>query len=97
MESKYGTVMSMNDFESNHMLKLSRPCYINECANLNLYEVTIIKKYLKGEINVRKMSYYLGRITKKSAERKAQLYNSGRYELTNHRNYWEEKNDRINR
>ena len=91
MESKYGTVNLVNSCELRYMLKLSYPCYKNEYANLNKYEVTIIKKYLKGDINVRQLSYYLGGITDENADRKAQLYKAGRYELTNHRNYWETK------
>lgn len=89
MESKYGTVDLMNKRESKYMLKLSYPCYRNEQVNLNQYEVTIIKKYLNGDINVRQLSYYLGGITSTQAERKAQFYKAGRYELTDHRNYWE--------
>ena len=91
MESKYGTVGLMNDRERNYMLKLSYPCYKNEYASLNKYEITIIKRYLKGDINVRQLSYYLGGITDEKANRKAQLYKAGRYELTNHKNYWELK------
>ena len=91
IESKYGTVGLMNNLELNHMLKLSYPCYKNEYASLNKYEVTIIKRYLKGDINVRQLSYYLGGITEAKAEHKAQLYKAGRYEFTNHRNYWELK------
>ena len=91
MESKYGTVILMNKRELRYMLKLSYPCYKNEYANLNQYEITIIKKYLKGDINVRQLSYYLGGITDENANRKAQLYKAGRYELTNHRNYLEVK------
>jgi len=89
IESKYGTVSLMNDSERNYMLKLSYPCYKNEQASLNKYEVTIIKRYLNGDINVRQLSYYLGGITDEKANRKAQLYKVGRYELTNHKNYWE--------
>lgn len=89
MESKYGTVNLVNNRELRYMLKLSYPCYKNEQANLNKYEVTIIKKYLKGDINVRQLSYYLGGITDEKANRKAELYRDGRYELTKHRNYWE--------
>lgn len=91
MESKYGTVILMNKREFRYMLKLSHPCYKDEQASLNKYEVTIIKKYLKGDINVRQLSYYLGGITGEKANREAQLYKVGRYELTNHRNYWEVK------
>lgn len=89
IENKYGTVGLMNKRERRYMLKLSYPCYKNECANLNQYEVTIIKKYLNGDINVRQLSYYLGGITDEKADRKARLYKVGRYELTSHRNYWE--------
>lgn len=89
IERKHGTVNFMNKRESKYMLKLSYPCYRNEQVNLNQYEVTIIKKYLNGDINVRQLSYYLGGITSTKAERKAQLYKAGRYELTDHRNYWE--------
>lgn len=91
MENKYGTVGLMNDRERNYMLKLSYPCYKNEYADLNNYEITIIKRYLKGDINVRQLAYYLGGITEAKAERQAQLYKAGRYELTNHKNYWELK------
>ena len=89
IENKYGTVVLMNKRERNCMLKLSYPCYKNEYANLNKYEVTIIRRYLKDDINVRQLSHYLGGITEENANRKAQLYKAGRYELTNHRNYWE--------
>ncbi len=91
IENKYGTVGLMNDCERNYMLKLSYPCYKNEYADLNNYEITIIKRYLKGDINVHQLAYYLGGITEVKAEHKAQLYKVGRYELTNHRNYWEVK------
>jgi len=91
IEEKYGTVCMMSGHELNHMLKLSYPCYKNEYANLNKYEVTICKKYLKGDINVRQLSHYLGGITEAKADRKAQLYQKGRYELTSHINYWEIK------
>lgn len=91
IENKYGTVGLMNKRERNYMLKLSYPCYKNECASLNQYEITIINKYLNGDINVRQLSYYLGGITDEKANRKAQLYKAGRYELTNHKNYWELK------
>ena len=91
IENKYGTVGLMNKCERNYMLKLSYPCYKNEYASLNQYEITIIKRYLKGDINVRQLAYYLGGITDGKAEHKAQLYKVGRYELTNHRNYWEMK------
>lgn len=89
IESKYGTVTLMDKWESSYMLKLSYPCYKNEYANLNKYEVTIIKRYLKDDINVRQLSHYLGGITDEKANRKAQLYKAGRYELTSHMNYWE--------
>lgn len=89
IENKYGTVGLMNDRERNYMLKLSYPCYKNEYADLNNYEITIIKRYLKGDINVRQLAYYLGGITEAKAEHKAQLYKAGRYELTKHKNYWE--------
>lgn len=91
IEKKYGNVNLMNSRELNHMLKLSYPCYKNEQASLNQYEITIIKRYLKGDINIRQLSYYLGGITDDNANRKAQLYKVGRYELTNHKNYWELK------
>lgn len=91
IESKHGTVCLMNNRERRYMLKLSYPCYKNEQASLNKYEVTIIKRYLKGDINVRQLSYYLGGITDEKAARKAQLYKAGRYELNSHRNYWELK------
>lgn len=89
IESKYGTVSLMNKRERNYMLKLSYPCYKNEYANLNKYEVTIIKRYLKDDINLHQLSHYLGGITDEKANRKAQLYNAGRYELTDRKNYWE--------
>ena len=89
IENKYGTVGLMNKRERNYMLKLSYPCYKNEYADLNQYEITIIKRYLKGDINVRQLAYYLGGITETKAEHKAQLYKVGRYELTKHKNYWE--------
>ena len=91
IENKYGNVNLMNNRKLNHMLKLSYPCYKNEYASLNQYEVTIIKKYLKGDINVHQLAYYLGGITEAKAEHKAQLYKVGRYELTKHKNYWEVK------
>ena len=91
IENKYGNVNLMNDRERNHMLKLSYPCYKNEQASLNQYEVTIIKRYLNGDINLHQLSHYLGGITDEKADRKAKLYNAGRYELTSHRNYWELK------
>ena len=96
IESKYGTVGLMNDRERNCMLKLSYPCYKNEYADLNNYEITVIKKYLNDDINIRQLSYYLGGITNEKAEHKAQLYKAGRYELTNHKNYWELKRRRQN-
>lgn len=89
IEGKYGTVCMMNGNERKYMLKLSYPCYKNDYADLNNYEITIIKRYLKGDINVRQLAYYLGGITEAKAEHKAQLYNVGRYELTKHNNYWE--------
>lgn len=89
IEGKYGTVCMMSGNERNYMLKLSYPCYKNECANLNNYEITIIKRYLKGDINVRQLAYYLGGITEAKAEHKAQLYKVGRHELTKHKNCWE--------
>lgn len=91
IEDKYGTVSLMNNRERNYMLKLSYPCYKNEQASLNQYEVTIIKRYLNGDINLHQLSYYLGGITDESANRKAELYKVGRYELTQHKNYWELK------
>ena len=39
IESKYGTVSLMNKRERNYMLKLSYPCYKNEFASLNQYEM----------------------------------------------------------
>lgn len=89
IESKYGTVILMNNRELKHMLKLSYPCYKNEYASLNKYEVTIINRYLKDDINLHQLSHYLGGITEESADRKAKLYKAGRYELTSHKNYWE--------
>lgn len=89
IESKYGTVSLMNKRELKHMLKLSYPCYKNEYADLNKYEVTIIKRYLKDDINLHQLSHYLGGITEENANRKAELYKVGRYELTKHKNYWE--------
>ena len=89
IEDKYGTVCLMNKRERNYMIKLSYPCYKNEYANLNQYEVTIIKRYLKDDINLHQLSHYLGGITEESADRKVQLYKIGRYELTKHKNYWE--------
>lgn len=89
IENKYGTVSLMNKREAKYMLKLSYPCYKNEYADLNKYEITIIKRYLKGDINVHQLAYYLGGITDESANRKAELYKVGRFELTNHKNYWE--------
>jgi len=81
----------MNNLELNHMLKLSYPCYKNEFASLNQYEVTICKKYLNGDINVHQLSYYLGGITDGKALKMAKLYANGRYELTERKNYWELK------
>ena len=92
IEEKYGTVCMMSGHESKHMLKLSYPCYKNEQASLNQYEIAVINKYLSGDINVRQLSYYLGGITYKNADYKAKLYKAGRYELKNHRNYWETRN-----
>ena len=89
IEEKYGTVCMMSGHERKYMLKLSYPCYKNEYANLNQYEITIIKRYLKDDINLHQLSHYLGGITDEKADRKAQLYNAGRYQLTNHKNYWE--------
>ena len=91
IEEKYGTVCMMSGHERKYMLKLSYPCYKNEFASLNQYEITIIKRYLKGDINVRQMSYYLGGITDEKALKMAQLYKAGRFELTDRRNYWEMK------
>lgn len=91
IEEKHGSVCMMDKWESSYMRKLSKPCYKNEFASLNQYEITICKKYLKGDINVRQLAYYLGGIASKQAERKAQLYKAGRYELTSHMNYWELK------
>ena len=91
IEDKYGTVTLMDKWESSYMQKLSKPCYQNEYANLNRYEVAIIDKYLSGDINVRQLAYYFGGVAEAKAEHKAQLYKVGRYELTNHRNYWEMK------
>lgn len=91
IEEKYGTVSLMNEREHNYMMKLSIPCYKNEYASLNQYEITIIKKYLNGDINIRQLSYYLGGITDEKASHKAELYKFGRYELTEHKNYWELK------
>lgn len=91
IEEKYGTVCLMNDRERRRMLKLSKLCYKNECANLNQYEVTVIGKYLNDDINIRQLSYYLGGITESEADYKARLYMTGRYELTQHKNYWERR------
>lgn len=88
IEEKYGTVCLMKESEQMHMLKLSKPCYRNEFANLNRYEETMIKKYLKGDIIVRQLAYYLN-TTDGKALKMAQLYSMGRYNLTNHKNYWE--------
>lgn len=90
MEDKHGTVTLMDKLESSYMHKLSKPCYRNEYANLNRYEVTIIKKYLSGDIIVRQLSYYLN-TTDGKALKMAHLYAKGRYNLTNHKNYWEMK------
>lgn len=90
IENKYGTVMLMDKWESNYMHKLSKPCYRSEDANLNRYEIAVIKKHLSGEINDRKLAYYLGRITKTQALKMATLYNNGHYTLTDHKNYWED-------
>jgi len=90
MENKYGTVSLMDKRESSYMHKLSKPCYRNEYANLNKYEVTVIKKYLSGEIIVRQLAYYLNTTDGKAAKM-AQLYSMGRYDLTNKKNYWESK------
>ena len=81
----------MNKRERNYMLKLSSPCYKNEQASLNQYEVAIIKKYLNGDINIRQLSYYLGGIAEAEADYKTRLYRTGRYELTQHKNYWEKR------
>lgn len=89
IENKYGTVGLMNKRERNYMLKLSKPCYKNECANFNQYEVTVIEKYLKGDINIHQLAYYLGGITEAEADYKSRIYRTGRYELTSHKNYWE--------
>lgn len=89
IEEKHGSVCMMDGHERRHMLKLSYPCYKNEYADLNNYEITIINRYLKGDINVHQLAYYLGGITEAKAEHKAQLYKVGRYELTKHKNYWE--------
>ena len=91
MEDNYGPVTLMDKFEKSYMHKLSKPCYRNEYANLNQYEIAVINQYLKGDINVRQLAYYLGGVTEAKAEHKAQLYKAGRYEFTNHRNYWELK------
>lgn len=90
IEDKYGTVTLMDKWESSYMHKLSKPCYRNEFANLNQYEVTIIEKYLSGEIIVRQLAYYLNTTDGKAAKM-AKLYSMGRYDLTDHRNYWELK------
>ena len=90
MEDKYGTVTLMDKCESSYMHKLSRPCYRNEYVNLNKYEVTIIKKYLSGDIIVRQLAYYLN-TTDGKALKMAKLYAKKRYDLTDHRNYWELK------
>lgn len=90
IENKYGNVNLMNKREQNYMHKLSKLCYDNEFANLNKYEVTIIEKFLKGDIIVRQLAYYLN-TTDGKALKMAKLYAKGRYELTNHKNYWEVK------
>lgn len=90
IENKYGNVNLMNDREQNYMHKLSKPCYNNEFANLNKYETTVIEKYLKGEIIIRQLAYYLN-TTDGKALKMAKLYAMGRYDLTNKKNYWEMK------
>lgn len=90
MEDKHGTVTLMDKRESSYMHKLSKPCYLNEYANLNKYEIAVIKKYLSGEIIIRQLAYYLN-TTDGKALKMAQLYAMGRYELTSHKNYWEMK------
>lgn len=89
IEDKYGTVTLMDSFESTYMHKLSKPCYRNEYANLNQYEIEVIKRYLSGDIIDRQLAYYLGGVTKSQALKMATLYANGRYELTQHKNYWE--------
>ena len=89
IEDKYGTVILMDNLESAYMHKLSKPCYRNEYVNLNRYEIEVIKRYLSGDIIDRQLAYYLGGVTKSQALQMAALYASGRYELTNHKNYWE--------
>ena len=91
IEEKHGSVCLMSGRERRYMLKLSKLCYKNECANLNKYEVTVIEKYLNGDINIRQLSYYLGGITDEMADYKTRLYITGRYELTQHKNYWEKR------
>lgn len=90
MESKHGTVTLMDKWENSHMHKLSKPCYRNEYTNFNQYEIEVIKRYSSGDINNRQFTYYLGGVTKSQALRMATLYAQGRYNLTNHKNYWEE-------
>lgn len=90
IENKYGTVGLMDKSESYYMHKLSKPCYNNEFANLNKYEVAIIEKCLSGDIFVRQLAYYLN-TTDGKALKMAKLYSLGRYDLTDHRNYWEMK------
>lgn len=89
MENKYGTVSLMDKWEQNYMLKLSKLCYRNEYANLNQYEIEVIKRYLSGDIIDRQLAYYLGGVTKSQALKMATFYANGRYELTQHKNYWE--------
>lgn len=96
IEKKHGSVCMMGGHERRHMMKLSKPCYKNECANLNRYEVTVIGKYLNDDINIRQLAYYLGGITEAEADYKARLYRTGRYELNNHKNYWETRRRRTN-
>nr|DAF07553.1 MAG TPA: hypothetical protein [Caudoviricetes sp.] len=90
IEEKHGSVCMMTKRESNYMHKLSKPCYRNEYVNLNKYEVTIINKYLSGDIIIRQLAYYLN-TTDGKALKMAKLYAMGRYDLTDHRNYWEMK------
>ena len=89
IEDKYGTVTLMDSFESTYMHKLSKPCYRNEYANLNQYEIEVIKRYLSGDIIDRQLAYYLGGVTKSQALKMATFYANERYELTQHKNYWE--------
>lgn len=90
IEGKYGSVCMMGVRESRHMHELSKLCYNNEFANINRYETTVIKKYLSGDIIVRQLAYYLNTTDGKAAKM-AKLYSMGRYNLTNHKNYWEMK------